>query len=74
MFVAEMECRGKQEWPELVGSNAEDAKEVIESENMYVIGIILPKGTIVTTDYNCRRVWIFVESDTANVAYVPKVG
>eukprot|EP01018_Ginkgo_biloba_P023501 Gb_02515 [translate_table: standard] len=69
-----MECAGKQAWPELYGVDAEQAKQVIESQNVYVIGIILPKGTIVTTDYNCHRVWIFIERDTGNVASVPKVG
>ncbi|GLJ16619.1 hypothetical protein SUGI_0285140 [Cryptomeria japonica] len=67
-------CEGKKEWPELVGSDGQEAKEVIESENAYVVGIILVKGTIVTTDYNCHRVWIYVEKDSGNVVSVPKIG
>ncbi|RNL84461.1 serine protease inhibitor [Halostreptopolyspora alba] len=69
-------CAGKQEWPELVGTEATRAQEVIQRENPNVTDTtITPLGSPVTTDYRCDRVRVPVEekADTT-VAATPRVG
>ncbi|TVU11422.1 hypothetical protein EJB05_45008, partial [Eragrostis curvula] len=74
-------CRGKMAWPELLGKKGKEAKAVIEKENPYVNqAIYAPQDTIVTDEYCCNRVRIYVDCkntcDYANsvVVQIPKVG
>ncbi|KAG2611037.1 hypothetical protein PVAP13_4KG143705 [Panicum virgatum] len=73
-------CRGKQEWPELLGKKAMEAKAVILKENTYVDAVVYtPQDAIVTDDYCCNRVRIFVNCHTcdyenAAVVKIPRVG
>ncbi|KAG8389246.1 hypothetical protein BUALT_Bualt02G0208900 [Buddleja alternifolia] len=64
---------GKNSWPELVGANGEEAATVIERENRNVNAIVLKDGTIVTADFRCDRVWVWV-NDYGVVIRVPRVG
>ncbi|KAL4199989.1 hypothetical protein AMTRI_Chr03g54120 [Amborella trichopoda] len=65
--------KGKVAWPELVGAKGEKAKEIIERENHRVRAIILKDGSIVTMDYICERVRVWVDDDQI-VVRVPHVG
>lgn len=68
-------CEGKQEWPELVGTEANKAQRTIEEENPNVSAVIVPPDTMGTTDYRCDRVRVHTtgKSDTT-VARTPRVG
>ncbi|OEL32862.1 hypothetical protein BAE44_0006117 [Dichanthelium oligosanthes] len=68
-------------WPELVGKKGREAKAVIQKENPYIdAAIYAPRDAIVTDDYCCNRVRIFVNCKTscdyenATVVQVPRVG
>ncbi|XP_062230078.1 inhibitor of trypsin and hageman factor-like [Phragmites australis] len=72
---------GKMVWPELLGKKGKKAKAVIQKENPYTdAAIFAPKDAIVTDDYCCNRVRIYVDCNTscdyenAVVVQVPKVG
>ncbi|KAL5200133.1 hypothetical protein ABZP36_021336 [Zizania latifolia] len=72
---------GKAAWPELLGRKGGEAKAVVERERPDINGAILvPEDAIVTDDYRCNRVRIFVhcktDDDYANavVSAVPKIG
>ncbi|KAK4492571.1 hypothetical protein RD792_003386 [Penstemon davidsonii] len=54
------DCPGKDAWPELVGALGEAAERVIERENPNVNAIVVRDGTIVTPDFRCDRVWVWV--------------
>ncbi|XP_057519734.1 inhibitor of trypsin and hageman factor-like [Amaranthus tricolor] len=56
-------CKGKSEWPELVGENGQIAATIIERENPNVKAIVLPDGTAVIENFSCKRVWVWVDSD-----------
>jgi hypothetical protein len=52
--------------PELLGKKRREAKAVILKENTYVDAVIYtPKDAIVTYDYCCNRVRIFVNCNTS---------
>ncbi|PON60187.1 Proteinase inhibitor [Parasponia andersonii] len=59
--------------PELVGVSGEIATAQIEKENPNVNAIVKLKVTSVTEDFNCNRVWIWVDTHRA-VTNVPRVG
>ena len=55
-----MGSAGKALWPELVGQKGNVAAAKIEKENPNVHAIVLPKGSPVTRDFRCDRVWVFI--------------
>ncbi|KAI9195508.1 hypothetical protein LWI28_015628 [Acer negundo] len=56
-----MEFAGfKSSWPEVVGIDGEAAEDVIKSETSGVRVIVLKSGSLVTGDFRCDRVRIFV--------------
>lgn len=64
----------KTEWPELVGKDAETAKQTIQGENPSITRVqIVPEDAMVTMDYSTTRVRIFVKLDNS-VARAPRVG
>ncbi|KAL4199981.1 hypothetical protein AMTRI_Chr03g54070 [Amborella trichopoda] len=63
----------KSLWPELVGTNGEDAVKAIEGENPTVDVSIVPEGSIVTTDVRCDRVRVWV-NEYGTVTRVPTIG
>ncbi|KAI4975382.1 hypothetical protein ZWY2020_048989 [Hordeum vulgare] len=74
------QCPGKLIWPELFGRKGKEAKDVIEKERPSTDVIYVPQDVIITNDYCCNRVRIFVDAkpngDYANakVIVVPRVG
>ncbi|KAM0937608.1 putative proteinase inhibitor I13, potato inhibitor I [Dioscorea sansibarensis] len=68
-----MSCTGKSSWPELLGVEGEQAVAVIEKENEHVKAIIVEEGSIVTPDFRCDRVWVWVNKEGV-VYQVPKIG
>uniref|UniRef100_A0A0D9WPT7 Uncharacterized protein n=1 Tax=Leersia perrieri TaxID=77586 RepID=A0A0D9WPT7_9ORYZ len=68
-------------WPELVGKKGGETMAVIQRERPDVTGaIIVPQDAVITDDYCCNRVRVFVDcsgSDdcsNATVVSVPKIG
>jgi succinyl-CoA synthetase beta subunit len=70
--AAAPECGGsaKTSWPEVVGLSVEEAKKVILKDKPDADIVVLPVGSIVTTDFVPNRVRIFVDI----VAETPHVG
>ncbi|CAH8299624.1 unnamed protein product [Eruca vesicaria subsp. sativa] len=69
------ECPGKTSWPELVGSDGNDAASVIESQNPGVKAVVILDGSPVTGDFRCDRVWVRVDKEVDGiVVQVPTVG
>ncbi|KAM5550241.1 hypothetical protein ABKV19_025319 [Rosa sericea] len=69
------ECEGKGSWPELVGEHGEVAKGKIERENPNVTARIVVDGEMyVITDYDCFRVWVWVDKDDGTVVKTPIIG
>ncbi|CAL5188576.1 unnamed protein product [Lathyrus oleraceus] len=66
-------CKGKKSWPELVGINGEAAAQIIMNENSSVSASTLPEDSVVTTDFRCDRVRVFVDKQDV-VARVPIIG
>ncbi|KAL1294708.1 hypothetical protein HN51_055512 [Arachis hypogaea] len=66
-------CEGKSSWPELVGVEGTVAEARIERENPLVNAIIVPEGSMVTTDYRCDRVWVWINK-AGIVKRVPIIG
>ncbi|EXB55550.1 Glu S.griseus protease inhibitor [Morus notabilis] len=67
------ECSGKNSWPELVGVQGEVAEKIIEKENPAVDAIIVTEGSVVTADYRCDRVRVWVNNH--GIVYkVPTIG
>lgn len=66
-------CKGKIEWPELVGEDGKKAAAIIEEENPQVKAIILPERSIVLQDLLYSRVRVYVDS-TGIVTEIPNVG
>ncbi|XP_028181362.1 wound-induced proteinase inhibitor 1-like [Glycine soja] len=67
------DTEGKFSWPELVGVQGTVAEATIERENPSVNAIIVPLGSVVTTDLRSDRVWVWVNKDGI-VNRVPKIG
>ncbi|KAH1042416.1 hypothetical protein GYH30_024621 [Glycine max] len=68
-----LKIKGKFSWPELVGVQGTVAEATIERENPSVNAIIVPLGSVVTTDLRSDRVWVWVNKDGI-VNRVPKIG
>lgn len=64
---------GKSSWPELVRINGEVAVTIIRRENPKVNTAIVKEGMIVTMDYRCNRVRIWVDS-CGIVKQAPQIG
>ena len=56
-------CAGKNSWPELVGVEGSVAVGTIERENPYVDAHTVLKGSIVTADFRCDRVRVWVTKE-----------
>ncbi|KAL1367485.1 proteinase inhibitor [Arachis duranensis] len=69
----ELQCPAKNSWPELMGTKGEKAAERIEEENPNVRAIVVLAGTVVTMDYRCDRVWVWVNKHGL-VIRVPRRG
>ncbi|KAL5226130.1 hypothetical protein ABZP36_012769 [Zizania latifolia] len=71
-----MQRGGKAAWSELLGRKGGEAKAVVEQERPDIDGVILvPEDAIVTDDYCCNRVRIFVHCKAGDdVSAVPKIG
>lgn len=66
---------GKGSWPELVGKHGEVAKGTIERENPNVTARIVVEGEMyVITNYDCFRVWVWVDKDDGTVVRTPIIG
>lgn len=75
------QCEGKQEWPELLGTDAREASETVEAENPDVTARVLRENTPTTADFRCDRVRIYTDGSnygtgdgTNTVSRVPRVG
>lgn len=64
---------GKGSWPELVGMNGEAAVYVIMAENPKVRARTVDENSIVTGDFRCDRVRVFV-NDHGTVIREPRIG
>lgn len=64
---------GKSSWQELVGINGEAAAQIIVKENPRVKAFTVPEGSLVTTDFRCDRVRVFINHQHI-VTQVPKIG
>ncbi|GMN24139.1 hypothetical protein TIFTF001_040539 [Ficus carica] len=64
---------GKSSWPELFGINGEVAAAIIRRENPKVNTAIVKEGMMVTMDYRCDRVRIWVDS-CGIVKQTPQIG
>ncbi|KAL6865124.1 hypothetical protein ACP4OV_016275 [Aristida adscensionis] len=63
----------KTSWPEVVGLPGEAAKQKILANRPDVQVFVLPVGSIGDTQFNTKRVRVFVDQ-TGNVAQVPRIG
>ena len=68
-----MSDNSKKSWPEVEGLPSEAAKHKILADRPDVQVVVLPDGSYVTTDFNDKRVRVFVDK-ADNVAKVPKIG
>ncbi|KAJ4722615.1 Proteinase inhibitor [Melia azedarach] len=67
------ECKGKSSWPELLGAKGEEAAATVERENPYVSAVVVLEGTIVTQEFSCTRVRVWVNT-YGTVVEVPRIG
>uniref|UniRef100_A0A453N153 Subtilisin-chymotrypsin inhibitor-2A n=5 Tax=Triticinae TaxID=1648030 RepID=A0A453N153_AEGTS len=63
----------KSSWPEVLGAPSEVAKRKILSDRPDVRVFVAPVGSVVTTDFDDKRVRVFV-STRGDVAQVPNIG
>ncbi|KAH7522527.1 hypothetical protein FEM48_Zijuj07G0148000 [Ziziphus jujuba var. spinosa] len=66
-------CVGKYLWPELVGKDGKYAVATIDRENPSVKAMIVLEGSVVTQDFRCDRVWVWVNAHGI-VKRVPVIG
>ncbi|TXG72222.1 hypothetical protein EZV62_000801 [Acer yangbiense] len=66
-------CGGKGSWPELLGAQGVAAAATIERENPLVSVEFVPEGSLVTTDFVCNRVRVWVNTDGI-VIQTPRIG
>ncbi|KAF8069785.1 hypothetical protein N665_1135s0002 [Sinapis alba] len=66
-------CPGKTSWPELVGSNEEEATLVIKDENSSVEVVVILDPIPVLGDFICNRVIVPVNEERI-VVRTPTVG
>lgn len=58
---------GVNSWPDLVGKNAEEAKNAILQDDPSINVFIIPEGAPVTRDFRMDRVRLFVDPDTQSI-------
>lgn len=69
-----MRCVDTQEWPELVGTNALLAKSQLAAQTGLNV-VLVPQGSVVTTDYRADRIRIYFDPATGLVVQPkPSVG
>ncbi|KAK1428384.1 hypothetical protein QVD17_17217 [Tagetes erecta] len=73
ILIMSTTCQGKGSWPELVGARGTTAAATIERENPRVDAIVVVDGTVVTTEFRCDRVWVWVNSNGV-VVRAPVIG
>ncbi|PKI41829.1 hypothetical protein CRG98_037793 [Punica granatum] len=61
---------GKSSWPELIGTDGEAAAPTIEKDNPNVKASIVKEGNLVTPDFHCDRVCVYV-NDSGIVTRAP---
>ncbi|KAF5822002.1 putative proteinase inhibitor I13, potato inhibitor I [Helianthus annuus] len=66
-------CKGKNSWPELVGTRGDAAIATIERENRRVDATEVLEGSVVTADFRCDRVRVWVNSSGV-VVRPPTIG
>ncbi|XVF21636.1 hypothetical protein REPUB_Repub12eG0107500 [Reevesia pubescens] len=64
---------GKSSWPELVGINGEVAAAIIAKENPKISVAIVKEGMMVTMDFRCDRVRVWVDK-YGIVKLMPQIG
>ncbi|KAG6772467.1 hypothetical protein NC652_017421 [Populus alba x Populus x berolinensis] len=64
---------GKSSWPELLGAQARVAIATIETENPYVDTQVVLEGTVVTGEFSCTRVRVWIDRNRT-VTRVPIIG
>ncbi|XP_074338850.1 inhibitor of trypsin and hageman factor-like [Apium graveolens] len=64
---------GKSSWSELNGINGELAAQIIERENQSVNAVVVSENTFGTTEFNCFRVRVKVDSNGI-VTSTPRIG
>lgn len=64
---------GKSSWPELLRAHGYEAATEIEKENDLVRAIVVSEGSLVTQEFSCNRVWVWVDG-SGKVTRVPKIG
>ncbi|GMP56136.1 hypothetical protein CsSME_00020724 [Camellia sinensis var. sinensis] len=70
----DLHCVDKAAWPELLGADGKIAAATIEREKNYrVKAVIVLIGTIVTEDFVCTRVRVWVDKNGI-VVKVPVAG
>ncbi|KAE8676219.1 curculin-like lectin family protein [Hibiscus syriacus] len=67
------DCTGKSSWPELVGINGQVAAHIIAKENPKVSVQIVKEGMMVTMDFRCDRVRVWVDK-YGIVKMMPQIG
>ncbi|PIN06216.1 hypothetical protein CDL12_21237 [Handroanthus impetiginosus] len=78
-FCSTRQCcaRGhKFEWPNLVGTDPQQAKVIIEHDNPYVTVVFIKKGELPYTNFCCNRVVVFLDENgkVSSAPSVPVVG
>ncbi|KAL3586671.1 hypothetical protein D5086_013538 [Populus alba] len=63
----------KSSWPELLGAQARVAIASIEAQNPYVDTQVVLEGTIVTGEFSCTRVRVWIDRNRT-VTRVPIIG
>lgn len=63
----------KRDWPELVGTDATEAKETLEKETDLNV-LLVKSGSMVTMDFRTNRIRIWYDPATNKVIKAPKVG
>ncbi|KAK1297733.1 hypothetical protein QJS10_CPB15g02000 [Acorus calamus] len=67
------DCKGKTEWPELVGVKGDVAVATIKAENPSLDVFTIKKGTIITKEFRSDRIRVWV--DECGVVYeAPHIG
>ncbi len=64
----------KSSWPELVGTNVDEAIEIIKKQNSQLNVIKLKQGSPVTRDFRFDRVRVFYNEIDDNVCNAPSCG
>ncbi|KAK9818878.1 hypothetical protein WJX74_006468 [Apatococcus lobatus] len=63
-----------QDWPQLKGMDATEAKHFIQQHHKTLNVVLVPQGSAVTKDFRPDRVRIYYANDTKVVTDVPQTG